>query len=140
MPMPLPRRFALAALALTLPGLEGARADFYVCNDSFDVVNVAVGDDSGGTIRTRGWWTIGPNRCATVIRGRLDARFLYVFATDVFGQELLDGDTELCVLDGRFDITGGDDCWERGHIGAPFLEIDTGDIEGWTLFLGDTPS
>ncbi len=137
-----PRTLALAlstlAPALLLPAQ--ARADFIVCNDSFDVINVAIGADTGEAFGTRGWWTIGPNRCATLLRGRLDSRYFYVFATDVFGQVLLDGNTEMCVLDGRFEITGTEDCWERGHIAAPFAEIDIGAAQAWTLFLGDSPS
>ena len=112
-----------------------ARADFVVCNDSFDVVNLAVGQQRGAAFVTRGWWTIGPNRCATVIR-ELSTRFVYVHATDVFGQMLLPGDVEMCLAESRFEITGIEECWQRGHVAAPFAEVDTGTAARWVLFLG----
>ena len=137
----MPPRLPALALTVLAPALSAlaapARADFIVCNASFDVINLALGADTGGSFGTRGWWTIGPNRCTTLLRGQLGSRYYYVFATDVFGQTLLDGDTEMCVADGRFEITGPEDCWERGHIAAPFAEIDIGTAEAWTLFLGD---
>ena len=57
-----------------------ARADFSVCNQTLDVVNVAIGHKVGETFRTEGWWTIGSNQCARVIREDLNTRYVYVFA------------------------------------------------------------
>lgn len=112
-----------------------ARAEFIVCNQSFDVVNVAIGQAAGKDFRTDGWWTIGTNQCANVIKGHLDNRYVYVYATDVFGQPLLDGKTELCIAPKKFTIRGTGNCWQRGHEAAPFLEVDTGSGESYTLFL-----
>lgn len=126
----------LAAAALLLLAAAPARADFIACNDSVDVVNLAVGREEASGFVTRGWWTIGPNRCATVIRG-VPPRHVHVHATDVFGQVLLDGAAEFCVDDRGFEITGTEDCWQRGHVTAPFARIDTGGADRWILFLGD---
>lgn len=112
-----------------------AQAEFAICNQSFDVVNVAVGQDNGGVFQTEGWWTIGTNQCANVVKDVLRSRYIYVFAQDVFGQPLLNGVTEMCVAEERFVIDGINDCWQRGFIAAPFLEVDTKSVERWTLFL-----
>lgn len=112
-----------------------AQAEFAVCNQSLDVVNVAVGQDAGADFRTEGWWTIGPNQCANVIKDELTSRYIYVYAMDVFGQPILDGSTEMCIAEGRFVIDGIEDCWQRGHIAAPFFEVDTQATVRWTLFL-----
>ena len=112
-----------------------AYAEFAVCNQSFDVVNVAIGQFERGSFVTRGWWTVGPNQCANVIKEKLDARYVYVFAQDVFGKSILNGGTNMCVGPKRFEITGEKDCAVRGFIEVPYVEVDTQRTERWTLFL-----
>lgn len=128
-------RTAAAAILGIVGGATVAHAEFAICNQSFDVVNVAIGQDVGGTFRTEGWWTIGTNQCANVIKDVLLGRYIYVYAQDVFGQPILDGVTEMCVDTKRFEINGIEDCWLRGHVAAPFFEVDTQAVERWTLFL-----
>lgn len=112
-----------------------AQAEFSVCNQSFDVVNVAIGQSTGTDFETQGWWTIGTNQCAKVIQGELLNRYIYVYAADVFGQPLLTGSTSMCVGPKRFSIVGIEECWQRGHQAADFFEVDTQAVERWTLFL-----
>lgn len=112
-----------------------AQAEFSVCNQSFDVVNVAIGQSKVDDFQTEGWWTIGTNQCAKVIQGELANRYIYVFAADVFGQALMTGATTMCVGPERFTILGIDECWQRGHQAADFFEVDTQAVERWTLFL-----
>lgn len=111
------------------------KAAFAICNQTFDVANVAIGQFEENGFITRGWWTIGPNQCANVIKDELTARFIYVFAQDVFGKEILLGNTSMCVALGRFEIRGETDCLVRGHLAVDFLEVDTLRTERWTLFL-----
>lgn len=128
-------------LALAQP----ARAEFTICNQTFEMANIAIGqaEEAGGEIQvqaggqflTRGWWKIGPNQCAVVIRNRLDSRYVYVFATDIFGKELLNGSVPLCTGIARFSIRGQSDCALRGHVEAPFIEVDTGLAPDWTMFI-----
>ena len=115
-----------------------AQAEFTVCNDSFDVLNLAVAYDPGDGFFSEGWWTIAPNRCVPVIRERIRSRYVYVFATDVFNQALLEGAAEFCVDEARFRIPGAEDCWSRGHVAAEFAEIDIGQSDDWTLILNAT--
>jgi uncharacterized membrane protein len=112
-----------------------AAAEFAVCNQSFDVVNVAIGQFERNSFVTRGWWTVGPNQCANVIKEKLDARYVYVFAQDVFGNAILNGATSMCVGPRRFEIQGEKDCAVRGYIEVPYVEVDTQRTERWTLFL-----
>lgn len=133
------------ALALCLTFISNAaHARFEVCNQSLDVVNVAVGlfvDKSEGEFvdsdpwETRGWWTIGPNQCADLLRDELHNRWVYVYARDVFDMSLLEGDTELCVLPEKFVIDGAKRCLYRHYIPVGFLGIDTRASERWTLYL-----
>jgi len=127
---------AVFVSAMTTP----ATAEFSVCNQTLDVVNVAIGQKHGDIFRTEGWWTIGSNQCATVIREELQNQFIYVFATDVFGQTVLDGTERMCIGSGRFSIDGTESCWTRGYRETEFVEVDTKAVERWTMFLSDTPA
>ena len=130
------RRHALFALVfMGFWPAAPAQAAFAVCNQTFDVVNVAVGQSETGEFITRGWWTIGPNQCANVIKEKLTARYIYVFAQDVFGKEILFGATPMCIAPEAFEITGERDCLARGHLSVNYLEVDTLRTERWTLFL-----
>ena len=126
-----------ALLGALVPG--AAAAQFAVCNQTLDVVNVALGQYARDAFETRGWWTVGPNQCANVIEDELSARYLYVFAQDVFGRVMLNGATPMCIAPDRFEIRGEDDCLTRGYLEAAFLEIDTRRSERWTLFVYPPP-
>jgi len=128
----------LAALIL-LACASPAAAQFAVCNQSFDVINVAVALKVQDDFRTEGWWTVGPNQCANVIKEELTSRYIYVYAQDVFGQQVSSGTDEMCISPRKFQISGAKDCWTRGHVAAKFLEVDTAKTERWTLFLAGTP-
>ncbi|WP_420857747.1 DUF1036 domain-containing protein [Marivivens marinus] len=132
-------------LAIVIAGIFHAfgtsvKAEFAVCNQTFDVVNVAIGQFDENVFETSGWWTIGPNQCANVIDEELSVRYVYVFAQDVFGKTVLSGATRMCVAPNRFEIRGETDCVVRGFIEAPFHEVDTLRTERWTLFLTPPPS
>jgi uncharacterized membrane protein len=129
---------ALAGAAFALALTTGpAQAEFSVCNQTLDVVNVAIGQQGPEAFTTEGWWTIGSNQCALVIRDELRNRFIFVYANDVFGQPILKGTETMCIAPKRFSIDGIESCWQRGYIEAKFLEVDTQAVERWTLFLTD---
>lgn len=135
-----PRGRSAALAAVILSAVPAAvRAQFAVCNQTFDVVNVAVGAFEDEAFRTRGWWTIGPNQCANVIQDVLAARYVYVFAQDVFGKTILSGSAPMCIAPDRFEIVGEADCLVRGFLEARFHEVDTLRTERWTLFLNPPP-
>lgn len=112
-----------------------AKAQFQVCNQTFDVVNLALGHFVRAAFETTGWWTVGPNQCVFLIEDQLEARYVYVFAQDVFGRVILSGATPMCVAPDRFVIRGERDCLVRGFLEARFHEVDTLRSERWTLFL-----
>jgi uncharacterized membrane protein len=140
----LPGRTTLAALLgtalLSILSTGKAHAEFTVCNQTLDVVNLAVGQKVDNADQTDGWWTIGANQCVNVIREELTNRYIYLYATDVFGHAILDGSTEMCIDRRRFSIRGIEECWQRGHIAARFVEVDTQEQVRWTYFLtGNSP-
>ncbi len=126
------------ASSRSLPSRPASRAaEFTVCNQTLDVVNLAVGAEVDHAFQTDGWWTIGANQCVNVIRRELADRYIYIYATDVFGHAILNGSTDMCVDSRRFTIRGIADCWQRGHVAARFYEVDTRDQVRWTFFLTD---
>ena len=130
----------LFACAMTLP----ARAQFSVCNQTLDALNLAIAKAApNGTIVSEGWWTIGANRCVDVIKEELANKYIYVYATDVFGQAIFEKNFQgfdMCVGPKRFTIEGTDSCWQRGFEAVPFMEVDTKDQVRWTLFLKEPDS
>lgn len=128
------------AALLAVLSCNEARAEFTVCNQTLDVVNLAVGQEVDNADQTDGWWTIGANQCVNVIREELTNRYIYLYATDVFGHAILTGSTEMCIERRRFSIRSIDECWQRGHIAARFVEVDTLEQVRWTFFLtGSSP-
>lgn len=136
-------RAALFFFILTIAGgmlfPRQARAELRLCNQSYDVLNVAVGAPNDGGFVTRGWWRVAPNQCAQLLREPLQSRFLYVFATDVFGNEVLSGVTPMCVAPRRFEIIDQQECLLRGFLDARFLEVDTQQRDNWTVFVAPRP-
>ena len=122
-----------ATLCLTLGKL--AITQLMVCNQSLDVLNVALGFEETGEFQTEGWWSIGANRCSSVVRQSLTGRYYYLYAEDVFGQPVLSGAVPACVDAKRFKISGTSGCWVRGLREAPFAEVDTQSQSRWTVFL-----
>lgn len=133
------RQSLFAALALTLLGAPSAGAALRLCNQSFDVLNIATATPQDGGFVTRGWWRVAPNQCATLEREPLRARYYYVFASDIFGREALAGSIPMCVATQRFSIDGQEDCLLRGYLDARFLEVDTQDQDNWTVFVSPRP-
>jgi len=127
----------VAAAALSPAG--PARAQFAVCNQTLDALNLAIAKaGTDGTIVSEGWWTVGANRCVDVLKDELANKYIYVYATDVFGQPIFAGDFsgyDMCVAPKRFTIEGTDSCWQRGFQKVRFLEVDTKEQVRWTLFL-----
>lgn len=116
-----------------------AQAELRLCNQSFDVLNVAIATPNAEDFVTRGWWRVAPNQCATLQREPLEDRYYYVFAVDVFGNEVLSGSVPMCVAPRRFQIERQQDCLLRGLLDARFLEVDTQQQDSWTVFVSPRP-
>lgn len=136
----MPRLALLTPFVFWLLAVPPAQAGFRICNESFDMLNIALAEPWDDDFRSRGWWRIAPSQCATAIREPLSGRYLYVFATDVFGRSVLGGAIPACVGPNRFVIEGAGECLLRGYVEAYFTEIDTGDAADWTLFVAPRPN
>ncbi|WP_174801766.1 DUF1036 domain-containing protein [Martelella limonii] len=128
----------LVAAAFWSPG--EAHAEFRVCNDTPNLVGVAVGYRAEEGWTSEGWWQLPATTCATVVPGPLQSRYYYLYAEDASGSGRWTGYTNMCVAEEEFDITGVQDCFARGYQQMGFSEYDTGREESWTVQLSDKPS
>ena len=130
-------RNLLGAVGAGLMSVAPAQANLRVCNNTHMLVNFAIGYNAGERFATEGWWTMTPGSCSTPWRGALPGRYVYLYATDIDGIDVLAGKVSMCVNRAKFKIYGVNDCWRRGLLAVNFVEIDAGGSADWTTFLND---
>ena len=128
-------RLAILAFAVLFATGGSAMAALRVCNKTRYLLNFAVGYSAGADFATEGWWSVTPNTCATPIKGPLKGRFVYLYATDIEGADVLKGTVSMCIDRGKFKAYGIENCWRRGLQAVTFAEVDTLDAPDWTAFL-----
>jgi uncharacterized membrane protein len=127
---------SIAAFALFTP--TPAAADFRMCNNTSSRVGVAIGHKEREDWNTAGWWTLDPNKCETLLVGKLATRYFYVHAVDYDRGGAWLGKAFMCTNNGDFVIHGIADCSMRGHDRSGFFEVDTKDQSDWTIQLNKT--
>ena len=134
------RRLA-AGLVLGLSGFAAApaHAEFRVCNGTQNLVGVAIGYRAKDGWITEGWWQVPATTCATLIEGKLQSRYYYLYAEDAARGGRWTGDVNMCVAQNEFKISGVKDCFARGYQQMGFKEYDTGRQGSWMVQLTDTP-
>jgi len=118
--------------------VDGAAADFRLCNNTGSRVGVAVGYKDADGWTTEGWWNLSARTCETLLRGGLVARFYYIYAVDYDRGGEWSGRAFMCTRDKEFTIRGTDDCLARGFERAGFFEVDTGEQRSWTVQLTES--
>lgn len=121
-------------LAPTAP----AYADLRICNETANIVSVALGYRAERGWMSEGWWRTPPGDCRTLYQGDLARRFYYLYAVDDIGGGAWDGQVFMCTRDETFTIFGVEDCLARGYERTGFFEIDTQSRTDWTLQLTDS--
>ena len=125
------------ALALILLFAVPAQADFTVCNKADVGAKLAFGFFNGKAWESRGWWTIAPRKCETLVNGRLKARYYYLYGTDG-AAGTWNGGTYFCTAAlSRFTIAGRGNCAARGFNRTGFFAVDTGNNPNWKQSLAD---
>lgn len=127
----------LVAAAGAMGIADVAHAEFRVCNGTQNLVGVAIGYRGKEGWTTEGWWQIPATTCATLIEGKLQSRYYYLYAEDAARGGRWTGDIKMCVAQDKFKITGVKDCFKRGYLQMGFKEYDTGRQAGWMVQLND---
>jgi uncharacterized membrane protein len=117
-----------------------AHAEFRVCNQTINLINIAVGLPRDGVFKIEGWWTVPANSCITPVKEDLKSQYVYIHALAVTGEDLLKGEWDMCIKPEKFTYTRiGDEewnCWAKGYQKAKFAEVDTGEMaKSWTVFI-----
>ncbi len=112
-----------------------ARADLKLCNNTENKVGVAIGYKDNEGWASEGWWTVEPEKCLTLLKGPLIARYYYVYAVDRKVGGSWGGKSQMCVRDKAFTIRGLDNCEQRGYQKQEFFEVDTGEKTDHTISL-----
>ncbi len=131
---------AVIAISATAAGVwpGAAMADFRLCNNTGSRVGIAMGyKDADGWV-TEGWWNLSSRTCETLLRGKLVARFYYIYAVDYDRGGEWAGKAVMCTRNKEFTIRGIDDCFARGFERTGFFEVDTGEQATWTVQLTES--
>ena len=102
-----------------------AHAWLKVCNKTTQLVSVAYGSETVGinstSLKSKGWWNIQPNNCATVSSGSaatedgFDTAFrLFFYAESADGGLTWAGDKQFCVQGDALDVTTNGGLWPSG--------------------------
>jgi uncharacterized membrane protein len=120
-------------LLFTVP----AWADFSVCNKADVSTKLAFAFYNGRNWESRGWWTIEPQKCMTLVTGKLKARYYYLYGTDG-ATGTWNGGTYFCTAPSpSFSIAGRGNCAARGYDRRGFFAVDTGNSPNWKQSLSD---
>jgi len=137
-------RLAMTLTALAVPGLmlssTPARADLRVCNETPNLVSVALGYRAERGWQSEGWWQAPSGDCRVLYQGDLQRRYYYIYAADDIGGGDWGGSVFMCTRDEAFTIFGVEDCLARGYERTGFFEIDTQGRTDWTLQLTEPTS
>ncbi|GLQ56891.1 DUF1036 domain-containing protein [Devosia nitrariae] len=132
-------RLGITLLGLTFSGLmitaAPARADLRVCNETGNLVSVALGYRAERGWQSEGWWQTPPGNCRVLYQGDLARSYYYVYAADDIGGGDWGGSFFMCTRDETFTIFGVEDCLARGYERTGFFEINTQGKTEWTLQL-----
>lgn len=128
---------AVAAMSGSLAAAGVAHADFRVCNSTQNLVGVVIGYRAKDGWTTEGWWQIPATTCATLVEGKLQSRYYYLYAEDAARGGRWAGDVKMCVAQDKFKISGVNDCFKRGYLQMGFKEYDTGRQASWMVQLND---
>lgn len=128
----------LLAGGFFLAPVAPAYADLRICNETANILSVALGYRAERGWMSEGWWQTPPGDCRTLYQGDLQRRFYYLYAVDDIGGGAWDGQVFMCTRDETFTIFGVEDCLARGYERTGFFEIDTQNRTDWTLQLTES--
>lgn len=112
-----------------------AHAELRVCNQTSNLISVALGYRAERGWMSEGWWQTPPGDCRVLYQGDLQSRFYYLHAVDDIGGGSWAGEIFMCTRDETFTIFGVEDCLARGYERTGFFEVDTQNRTDWTLQL-----
>ena len=120
--------------ALAFP--TAAHAEYDLCNETSYVIRAAIAFKGNDDYQSAGWFTVYPGYCRPVIEKPLTEQLYFIHARSVAGHagpmHNWSGEEQFCIALADFDITGSNNCEQRGYTGAYFAQVDVGRAKSWT--------
>ena len=113
-----------------------APAGYTVCNDSRDVLLVALGQTERAKLVSRGWWTVQPGACAKTVTAPLKTDAVYLLAQKKGGGAVVTGAKTFCTTPVIFEIRGNENCATRGLVESGFALTPTKGVAGYVAHIG----
>ncbi len=113
-----------------------AQAEYKYCNNTSYVLKSAIAYKDASTWKSRGWWTLLPGKCRTILPQDLKERAYYTYAESVPGHrggiKYFAGNIPFCTKEGFFTIEGRDECTTQGYSAGSFVKVEVGKVNTWT--------
>jgi len=123
----------IAALAFTS---APAQARYKYCNNTSYVLKSAIAYNEKSGWVSRGWWTLLPGTCRTILPQDLKGEVYYTYAESVPGHrggiKYFAGTRPFCTKEGFFTIKGRDECTTQGYSAGSFVKVHVGKAHNWT--------
>jgi uncharacterized membrane protein len=113
-----------------------APAGYTVCNDTQDVLLVALGQRDRGKALSRGWWTVAGGACARALTMPLASDKVWLLAQRKSGGTLVGGAQRFCTTAVPFEIQGNSNCAARGLAESGFAPTETKGLSGYIARIG----
>jgi len=113
-----------------------APAGYTVCNDSRDVLLVALGQMERAKPVSRGWWTVQPGACAKTVTTPLKTDAVWLLAQKKGGGAVVAGAKTFCTTPVIFEISGTQNCVARGLTESGFAMTTTKGMTGYIARIG----
>ncbi|MCX7281861.1 MAG: DUF1036 domain-containing protein [Alphaproteobacteria bacterium] len=113
-----------------------APAGYTACNETRDVLLLALGQIEGGRPVSRGWWTVQPGACAKAVTTPLNTDAVYLLALRKSGGTLVGGGIHFCTTAAAFEIKGANNCSGRGLAYNGFAATPTKGASGYFAHIG----
>lgn len=113
-----------------------APAGYTACNDTSDVLLVALGQIERAKPVSRGWWTVQPGACARAVTTPLKTDAVYLLAQKKGGTTLVSGPRKFCTTPVIFEIRGAENCATRGLVESGFALTPTKGVAGYIAHIG----
>ena len=112
-----------------------APAGYTACNETRDVLLVALGQVEAGKPVSRGWWTVQPGACAKAVTTPLNNDAVYLLALRKNGGTVVGGAARFCTTAAAFEIKGADNCGGRGLTDTGFAATPTKGVAGYVAHI-----
>jgi uncharacterized membrane protein len=113
-----------------------APAGYTVCNETGEVLLVALGQNDGGKAVSRGWWTVPGAACAHALTTPLASDTVFLLAQRKGGGALVGGPQRFCTTPQAFEIQGAGNCSTRGYGESGFAPTPTKGVSGYIARIG----